>query len=935
MPDPVSEFCRLAVERGLVSPQVVQTCLAKSRQDGDSLPRLIAAEAGLNPDAARQLYGEACRIAAGGDPDATLDSSLDREENLVAAPALGPVLSASSSGSSALAALASSGFGRVPTLAPVGAPADSTLVQAGSATDLAAILRPGGVLGGIRLEAELGRGAMGVVWRGQHQRLQRPVAVKLLNPALMRDPKIRARFAAESVGVAKLQHPNIVRVYDTSGPEDPFAFFVMEFVPGQALSDVLRARRFSMEEATRLIVTVARAVHYAHAQGIVHRDLKPGNILLDPRGVPFLTDFGIAKHADGEALTAVGEVLGTPAYMSPEQAEGQGALVDARADVYALGAILYRMLTGQPPFVAASSYEILNKVVAEPVVPPSRLVPLPQPLDAAIVRALAKKREQRFPSAEAFADALEQALAQPGPVVAPPVAPAPVTAPTPADSASEVAVRRRSRRGRAQPAPGQGPGAWTYALVLGVFLALGLAGALGYVAYAEHAEAQRLLDEQKAQEEAARAEQERADREALEEAWAARGKDRDAALAVARDVIQRLPDAFEAHALLGLYLDGGEERLAHLEQALAQQPQNLELLEARAVALAQLPERSADAEAAVTALGRQGEEGKLRALKVRGELALLEGAQQGAAIQFEQALSLDPSDADLFERLLQLLVDLRRYDTARKQAAAFAEHHPQDARAHAWSARAHQRLGRNQDARQEAERALELDPNSELAKAVLADLPRRPPPRVDPHEAGGDAHQRTHAAIQAAIQALQQRNVDRARQAFGAAMQERVLDCVPAILDRAKLAMSLGQPQIADHDLSSEAMRKADRAQLLFALELHANVKARLNQPAAAKQLFDRAVELAPDDHNLLHERGHFFERMGDAAAAQRDLERALHMAPQDAHYLVTLGGILLRQGDREGAKAAFKRALEEGDPQTWRGDKEHAEQALKELEGS
>ena len=195
MGDPASEFCRLAVERGYVSAATVESCLAKSRQDGASLPRLIAGEAGLHPDAARELYSEACKLAVGHDPDMTLDCSLDRDESLLSGQAQSPSQARPNPGassSSALQALAGSGFGMAPTLAPVSAAPESTLVQAGSATDLAAILRPGGVLGAIRLEAELGRGAMGVVWRGQHQRLRRPVALKLLNPGLMRDSRIRS-----------------------------------------------------------------------------------------------------------------------------------------------------------------------------------------------------------------------------------------------------------------------------------------------------------------------------------------------------------------------------------------------------------------------------------------------------------------------------------------------------------------------------------------------------------------------------------------------------------------------------------------------------------------------------------------------------------------------------------------------------------------------
>ena len=959
MSDPASEFCRLAVERGLVSGEVVQACLVKSKQNGESLPRLIAGEAGLNPEAARELYSEACRLAVGPDPEATLDCSLDKEENLIERPATRtqPPSSAGGGSSGALAALASSGFGRVPTLAPVDAPAEQTLVQAGSATDLSAVLRPGGELGGIRLEAELGRGAMGVVWRGLHLRLMRPVAIKILNPALTRDPKIRARFHAEALGVARLQHPNIVRVYDTSGPQESVAYFVMEYVQGQALSDALLARPFDPLESTRLIATIARAAHYAHTNGIVHRDLKPGNILLDGNGVPYLTDFGIAKHSDGEGLTQVGEVIGTPAYMSPEQAEGQGALVDARADVYALGAILYRMVTGQPPFVAPSSYEILNKVVNEDVLPPSRLKPVPAAVETAVLRALAKRREQRWPSALAFAEALEGALSQPAaPTSSPqpgfgsgftPVQPSPKPAVAPAQpkprpsSAASAHATAPSPAGAGGGSGGGSPGGgsgWTWILLGGVFCALALAGGLGFVAYQERLELDELRKQKDAEDQARLEEQAQADLDALAKAWGLRSSDPKQALAIAQEVTPRRADAFEGHALLGLLLEPSDERLAHLDRALEIQPQEIELLTVRAQTLVELG-RIEDAEAAVSALSRLGDPGRVASLKIRGALALAEGAEQGAAIQFQEALKADPSDAELFVQVLELLIELRRYDSARKQAETFAEHHPRDARAFAWQARANQRLGRYSRAAEQAKQALELDAECELGHAVLKDLPKQLQQPVNPQPnppQPQELHDRTHAALKAGFQALHNRDQQGARRAFQQAMQERALECVPAILERARLALAIGAPQVADQDLSSPAMSKADRKQVILALELHASAKARLQQPEAALKLFDRVVQLAPDNAHLIHERGHILEGLGQHERAQADLEYALELAPKNGHYWVTLGEILRGANKPDEARAAYKKALEESDPRSYHpGDQDKAKQALSELGGS
>ncbi|RMG10902.1 MAG: serine/threonine protein kinase, partial [Planctomycetota bacterium] len=224
-----------------------------------------------------------------------------------------------------------------------------------------------------------------------------------------------------------MTHPNVVTVHE-AGELSGFLYFSMDYVAGPSLAQLLKTRVLPLERALEIALGVCEGLGAAHEAGLVHRDLKPANVLLDPRGVPRITDFGIAKDTTRAGKTLPGELLGTPSYMSPEQADGRSGSVDARADLYALGAILYRVLTGSPPFTGQSNYEILQGILKGELVPPRKLVSeLPPSVDALVVRCLARRPEDRFPSAAALAAALRQALAEVGggaPVRAAPPSPA-------------------------------------------------------------------------------------------------------------------------------------------------------------------------------------------------------------------------------------------------------------------------------------------------------------------------------------------------------------------------------------------------------------------------------------------------------------------------------------------------------------------------------
>ena len=256
------------------------------------------------------------------------------------------------------------------------------------------------------LERELGRGGMGIVFLARDAGLDRPAAIKLLPPYLAAQPAIRERFLQEARVVARLSHPNIVTVFAVEEHGD-LVFFVMAYVRGETLSQrVLRSGPLPPATATRMIQEVAWGLGYAHANGVIHRDIKPDNIMLEQAsGRAMITDFGVARAADGQSLTGAGQLIGTPQYMSPEQAYGNP--VDGRSDLYSLGATAFFALTGQPLFDGPSPIAVVTKQLNEPPPPLARVRPdLPPELTRAVDRCLAKDPARRFATGEELAEAL-------------------------------------------------------------------------------------------------------------------------------------------------------------------------------------------------------------------------------------------------------------------------------------------------------------------------------------------------------------------------------------------------------------------------------------------------------------------------------------------------------------------------------------------------
>ncbi len=281
----------------------------------------------------------------------------------------------------------------------------------GSSPGRESVSPPRELWGDYVLLEEIARGGMGIVYKARQISLDRIVALKMILSGTLATSEERARFRREAELAGKLDHANIVPIYEVRD-QDGVLFFSMKLVDGGNLAQQRSSYSRDPQATARLIATLARALHYAHGKGFFHCDLKPSNILIDHDGQPQITDFGLARRAtEDSSLTATGAILGTPSYMAPEQASGHRKLIGAATDVYGLGAILYELLCGRPPFHTPSMMETVVQVLERDPVPPHEIVPdVPRELETICLKCLEKLPEDRYPTAQALADDLERFL---------------------------------------------------------------------------------------------------------------------------------------------------------------------------------------------------------------------------------------------------------------------------------------------------------------------------------------------------------------------------------------------------------------------------------------------------------------------------------------------------------------------------------------------
>jgi serine/threonine-protein kinase len=286
----------------------------------------------------------------------------------------------------------------------------------GSSISEAAETSPAGdgpLVAGYKILGQLGRGGMGIVYKARQRGLNRIVALKMVLAGAHADAHQLARFQIEAEAVARLQHPNIVQIYEV-GEHDGMPFFSLEFVDGGPLDRQLGGKPQPAREAAQLCATLARAMHFAHEQGIIHRDLKPANVLMTEDGVPKITDFGLAKRLEEEedsSQTKTGTIMGTPSYMAPEQARGNIHEVGPHSDLYSLGAMLYEFITGKPPFRGRTHMDTVMMVTSEEVIAPSRLQPdVPRDLETICVKCLQKDHAKRYANCYELAEDLNRFL---------------------------------------------------------------------------------------------------------------------------------------------------------------------------------------------------------------------------------------------------------------------------------------------------------------------------------------------------------------------------------------------------------------------------------------------------------------------------------------------------------------------------------------------
>ncbi|MBI3723224.1 tetratricopeptide repeat protein [bacterium] len=703
------------------------------------------------------------------------------------------------------------------------------------------------------ITGELGRGGMGVVYRALDTALRREVAIKMILDPTRAGPELLKRFEAEASATARLRHPGIVSVHEV-GFHEGRPFLVMELIQGESLEALLRREPMAPRRAAEVIREVALALAHAHASGVVHRDVKPENVLVDKEGRPHLMDFGLAREVgEGQRMTVTGQVLGTPAYMSPEQAAGETRRQGPASDVYSLGAVLYRALVGKPPFEAPSIPALMTRVMFDEPDPPRRTHPkVHVDLETIALRCLAKEPERRYASATVVAEELARFLAG-EPIVARPI------------SGLERA-RRWARKNRKL----------TLALLA---LALVLPGALVAIALVVRAsESERVRETRKWQEEQARAARNREsavrklhdleeheiagetrpipeytkiidEAPDLADAWAHRGMAR----AMAGDPKGGLADAEKAIEISPAFAGGWgtrgwiEVQMRDYERGIADASKAIELDPKRPTpwgVRGDAKRMMGDAKGAVADLDRAIERNRayVGALIARGLLKTELGDQDGAMADFDDAIRFNPKAA------------------------------------RAWNGRgiAKEKRGEVDGAIADYTCAIELSPDAADALA-----------------------NRGHARLE--------RDLDLAIADLTRALEKQPANarvwCNRAIARRRKGDLDAA---LADNARAIELDPRDP-----YAWSNRGTIRLNKRDVDGALEDLARAIELKPDYAEAFANRGAARYAKGDVDGALVDFDRAIALNPKIDSPYYNRGGIRFRRGDLAGATSDYEKLIE------------------------
>ncbi|MCO5166160.1 MAG: protein kinase [Planctomycetes bacterium] len=766
----------------------------------------------------------------------------------------------------------------LPTQGSAQGSASGSAHGSGSGSGAAAAPLPARV-GDLEVVAELGRGGMGVVYAARDPALGREVAVKVLH-AHGATPDARRRFEVEARAAARLSHPGIVAVHALGVDQATGApYVVMERVRGESLRDALRGGPLAPAEAARLAEEVARALATAHEAGVLHRDVKPHNVLLDERGAARLVDFGLAKALDAaDGLTSTGQVLGTPAYMSPEQADGDGARAGPASDVWSLGATLYEMLTGRPPFCRASVPATLSAVLHADPVAPARLRPgVPRDLETIVLCCLEKDPTRRYASALALAADL--ARWRGGQAI---------------EARPAGALRRAARAVRRRPIVAAG--------VVGA-LAVGV-GLWGAERAARPGRAMALLHEARALARRGR------DEAALVEQALALGGRTPALLVEAALACEAGGRLERARALLEEAARGDSpEALLELHRlTLRQEPRGsritpaLERLIALALARGEADEfglfaraeralAAGDAAQAVALLDR------VEALGARFPWALVERARarealgdlDGARADLERALTLDPDLAVARVNRADLRGAAGDLAGARADLDRAVELDPGLAAAWCLRGLVRRRAGDPAGAVGDLRRAVSLAPGLAPAHLALGELRLEAARREDP------ASERAQASLEAAVVHL-----------------DRALELDPGLALawalRGDAQAARGEPELAYRDYAQAlGLDPARKETWLERAILHAA----LGESHRAEHDLTEALALDPGWAEAYWRRAAARGEQGELEEALRDADNALRLEPRSVDALLTRANLRAFVGDEAGARRDLEAALE------------------------